>query len=666
MMIAVKYFLKRSHKLSPTKFALYTCLWVFFTGCASLNNNTKTAVSSLNTEVILIKNVTVVDVINKNFLANQNILIRDGKIASISKAYPKPGVTPQVINGEDLIAMPGFVNTHTHLWQHLTRSLQATAILQDWVKVIYPYAHYIRNDRLERITYIAARQAQLSGITTVSDFASVNFQYGSLEATFKGLSKANMGGFVTWWHPAVFLPPDLRKLHFEQTVNKAKEYGLGLSMGFGPLSFMPLPAVYDGIQLGLENSVLLSEHTMENLTETRDFQKAITNYVTEYKDHLKQNDLEVLRAVINTPVLDSSNLVVRAKRNLAIANNKPASEGVKVPSMYPLLYHLEALNKFLAIHSVWLNEEDLKIMNQTKASVSHNPESNMYLASGAAPLLDYKRAEIPITMGTDGAASNDRIDMFTAMRSAANLLKVSRLNAKQTAAIDSWAILQAATINGARALGLDRQTGSLSVGKEADIILLSKKRLSASPFSSLNNAAILVNSASTRDVHTVLSNGHVVVENFSLKPAEEASLSQELNQLFNTINTLKETGITRSYPYIISSNPIIAYFSVRKKDAIDLSFNNGSSAESRFIRIMMSAQPFGGATAVTLAPETLNRFPLNNDFAAFDKKFLLKPNEKITILKSKGNYDYIIKTPQGDYHYTGKSGQISITTSSQN
>ncbi len=649
-------------KLSNHIKGLYYILLIFLAlsilGCGA-TYNAKTPPVNNN---ILIKNVTIVDVENRLFKENQTIYIKKDRITYIGDRSTAPKNlenASRVIDGHNLIALPGFVNTHTHLWQHLTKSLDATAVLQSWIRSIYPYAHYIDNKELERITYIAAKQAQLSGITTVSDFTSVNFRYGSLESTFRGLHKANMGGLVTWWHPAVFLPNKIRVDHFHKTLKRSRNYGLDLSMGFGPLSFMPLPAVYDGIRLGSSNTILLSEHTMENLGEARSFQNRIKEYFETYGNLLDPEDSLILKNIVEIKKIDSRDLFISAKR--ALSSLDSTAQEVKVPSMFPLLEHLGALQNFLSIHSVWLNQEDFELLKRSDATISHNPESNMYLASGIAPLLQYKNNKIPITIGTDGAASNDRIDMFTAMSYALNLLKINHLDPKKTKSIDSWEILRAATINGAYAMGLENDLGSITVGKEADIVLLSKERLSISPLHPKNNVALLINGAGIRDIKAVISNGQLVVDNYSLVNDAEEKLANELNQIFNTVNSRKDKGRNINNQYDAESS-IIDYFSIRKQDSANLIISNSSRIEKR-IRIMISKGPFGGNSTGALSKETLRRFPLNDNLENYNKEFVLKPNNQIIINKKRNqNIFSIILSDGTKEYYTGGRGQISIST----
>src|SRR5205823_8868980 len=119
----------------------------------------------------------------------------------------------------------------------------------------------------------------------------------------------------------------------------------------------------------------------------------------------------------------------------------------------------------LAAHGVWVTDDDIRILKAHGVGVSHNPESNMKLASGIAPVVKYLKAGVPLGLGTDGAASNNDMDMFEAMRQAAFLAKLAT---RDPTAVPAQTALDMATIGGARALGMTQDIGSLEAGKRAD------------------------------------------------------------------------------------------------------------------------------------------------------------------------------------------------------
>src|SRR5204862_1400639 len=132
----------------------------------------------------------------------------------------------------------------------------------------------------------------------------------------------------------------------------------------------------------------------------------------------------------------------------------------------------------LAAHVVWASPADIAILKSRQVAVSHNPESNMKLASGVAPVPAFLSAGITVGLGTDGAASNNDLDMFEAMRTAALLHKVQSGDPRK---IPAATALEMATIDGARALGLEKQIGSLETGKRADVVVVSMNSARQTP-----------------------------------------------------------------------------------------------------------------------------------------------------------------------------------------
>lgn len=616
-----------------------------------------------------IRNVAIYDVENSQILAGMEILIDGKNIKSVHPQPNPPTTVTTVIDGSQMLALPGFVNTHTHLWQHIARSFEPAATLQKWIR-IYRYAHYLTLEELRLVTFIAAKEAQLSGITTVADFASVNFQSSATETTMLALKQAKMGGHVVWWHPAAFLPSSLRAKNIARLRKAATP--LDVVMGFGPLSFFDLPAVYDGIFVAMEQSMALSEHTMENPEESRAYQKRVKEYLDRFGKQLQPADLVILKSVGDVPPLSSMDGVVKLRR---FARQMLAHDGIggtlspadkallnplkqDLPTMIPLLDHLGVLPGFLAIHSVWLNPSDFKAYVARGTTVSHNPESNMYLSSGAAPIVDYQTAGITISLGTDGAASNDRIDFFTAMRNMINLQKVYNMNVELTAEIKPWDILKAATINGAEAMGIANRTGSIKTGKEADIVLLSKKFIDLAPYVDKNKIAIIINSAAVRDVKTVISDGNIVVSNGRLAEHNEAELAQRLDRIVKNVIIRCEKGKNWKEIYPISS--LQQYASVREPDNLALEIVNDGKYNKNLL-IAFSGNPFGGTAVQMLSQTTLRRFPYesNPDYAEYS--FTLANGQAVTVRKAPGSYHYIITGPDGLQRIRkGKAEQILL------
>jgi 5-methylthioadenosine/S-adenosylhomocysteine deaminase len=166
---------------------------------------------------------------------------------------------------------------------------------------------------------------------------------------------------------------------------------------------------------------------------------------------------------------------------------------------------------------VWLSETEISVLARRHVALSHNPESNMKLASGAAPVVKCVQSGVVVGLGTDGAASNNDLDMFEAMRQAAFLHKLQTMDPQ---AVPAATALEMATIDGARALGLDRQIGSLEPGKRADIITVSMKGARQTPM--YNPVSHLVYVSKGDDVQNTIVDGRVLMRDRRVTTLDEA------------------------------------------------------------------------------------------------------------------------------------------------
>jgi 5-methylthioadenosine/S-adenosylhomocysteine deaminase len=176
----------------------------------------------------------------------------------------------------------------------------------------------------------------------------------------------------------------------------------------------------------------------------------------------------------------------------------------------------------LAAHGVWLDDADLAILAKRGVGLSHNPESNMKLASGAAPVTKWLAAKIDSGIGTDGAASNNDLDMFEAMRLASFLQKHSTGDPR---ALPARTALELATIGGARALGLDAKTGSLEVGKLADVIVVDMSRAHQTPV--YDPISHLVYATRGDDVRDVFVHGRALMRDRQVKTLDRAAVLRD-------------------------------------------------------------------------------------------------------------------------------------------
>lgn len=182
-------------------------------------------------------------------------------------------------------------------------------------------------------------------------------------------------------------------------------------------------------------------------------------------------------------------------------------------------------NRTILAHTIWITTKEIDILTSVGAGVSHNPESNMKLASGLAPVPAMLAKGIAVGLGTDGAASNNDLNMWEAMDFAAKLHKFASNDPKT---LPAEAVFEMATIGGARALHLDKITGSLEPGKRADIAIVDLDSLHQTPYFNIYSALVYATKAS--DVRTVIINGRIVMLDRRLLTLNERVIKIDANR----------------------------------------------------------------------------------------------------------------------------------------
>jgi 5-methylthioadenosine/S-adenosylhomocysteine deaminase len=184
----------------------------------------------------------------------------------------------------------------------------------------------------------------------------------------------------------------------------------------------------------------------------------------------------------------------------------------------------------LAAHGVWVSNDEIALMARHQVGVSHNPESNMKLASGTAPVTQYLQAGVRLGLGTDGAASNNDLDMFEAMRQTAFMHKLATRDPRM---LPAARVLELATLGGARALGMERLIGSLEPGKRADILIVGMSQPRQTPV--YDPVSHLVYVTRGDDVETTIVNGKVLMENRRVVTLDEGKVLAEARRISDEV-----------------------------------------------------------------------------------------------------------------------------------
>jgi 5-methylthioadenosine/S-adenosylhomocysteine deaminase len=372
------------------------------------------------------------------------------------------------------VVMPGLINTHTHAPMVMYRGLADDLALMEWLqKYIFPAeAKTVTPEFVRAGTRLAALEMIESGTTTYADM------YYFEEEIARETKAAGLRG-VLGQTIIQFPVPDA----------KTPADGLARAEAFvREFKNDPLitPAVAPHAMYTLDGPTLMASRSL-----AKQYGVPTIIHLAETQDEAKT----------------------------AQERGKPS----------PVAY-LDALGFFgptvLAAHAVWVSDQEIELLKAHNVGVSHNPESNMKLASGTAPVPAYLEAGIALGLGTDGAASNNDLDMFEAMRTASFLHKLQTHDPRSVGARD---VLRMATIGGARALGMDRRIGSLEPGKRADVIVVSMTSARQTPM--YDPISHLVYATRGTDVQTTIVDGKVLMRNRKVLTLQEEEVLKEARLL---------------------------------------------------------------------------------------------------------------------------------------
>jgi 5-methylthioadenosine/S-adenosylhomocysteine deaminase len=380
----------------------------------------------------------------------------------------------ETIDARNEVVLPGLINTHTHAPMVMYRGLADDLALMDWLqKYIFPAEAKTVSPELVRTgTRLAALEMIESGTTTFVDmyYFEEEVAKAAIEAGLRGV----LGETIIQFPVADAKTPADGLARAERFIKEFKDNGL------------VVPAV--------------APHAL----------------YTNQRDTLVQS-AELARRY-GVPVLihfAETEDEVRLAREQYQATPAAALESIGVWGP-----------KTLAAHGIWVTDDDIAILKRHQIGIAHNPESNMKLASGAAPVMKYLAAGVAVGLGTDGAASNNDLDMFEAMRQAAFLAKHA---GKDPTAVSAQVALDMATIGGARALQMDRSIGSLEVGKRADLITVSMDAARQTPM--YDPISHLVYTTRGDDVRSTIVNGKVLMKNRQVQTLNRAAVIADANRL---------------------------------------------------------------------------------------------------------------------------------------
>ncbi|MGM0499165.1 MAG: amidohydrolase [Bacillota bacterium] len=416
----------------------------------------------------LIKNIDEIYSPDSKVKKDQFILIEDNIIKKIDSMEKIDEIKTYdyLIDAADKIALPGFINTHTHAAMTLMRGYADDMPLDKWLQnKIWPFESKLKADDIYWGTALAVVEMIKTGTTTFSDM------YFAMDEVAHIVEKGGLR--------AVLAEGLIEENDGQKGLKNSLEFALNYNnTAAGRITTMMAPhAPYtcgsDYLKqiknMAAENGLGLHIHLSESKKEVQDF---LNNYQKSPVKYLADLDF-----------FDS---------------------------------HV------LAAHCVHLEPGDIEILKKNKVHVAHNPMSNAKLANGIAPVRDYLKNNINVSLGTDGVSSNNSLDMLKEAKMASYLQKIKY---EDPTAVNTEKILELLTINGAKALALAK-IGKLEENYKADLLLIDIKKDSFY-YPHHNNLSNLFYAADSRSIETVIVDGKVIMENSELKTLDQEKIFYE-------------------------------------------------------------------------------------------------------------------------------------------
>jgi 5-methylthioadenosine/S-adenosylhomocysteine deaminase len=428
----------------------------------------------ITADILVVGGTIVTMNASREVIEDGAIAISDGKIQAIGKRSDiAPTVTAKkTIEATGQVIIPGLINTHTHAAMSLFRGISDDLDLQDWLtKYIFP--------------------AEAKNVTEAFVRAGTRL----------GLSEMIRGGTTTYCD----------MYYFEDAVaDETKKAGVRGVLGETVIDF---PVADNKTNA---EAMAYTEKFLRKWANDRLIVPAIAPHApyTVSTEHLRA--VRQLSDKFNAPIV------------IHVAETKKERDDIKKQYGDTPVDYLNKIgllnNRTIAAHLVWVTDEEIDILKRVGVGAAHNPQSNMKLASGVAPVPQMLAKDVAVGLGTDGAASNNDLDMWEEMDTAAKLHKLTSGDPKTLPAQQAF---EMATVRGARALHLDAITGSLELGKRADMDIVDLDSLHQVPY--FNIYSSLVYSTKASDVRTVIINGRIVMLDRNLLTLDQGAIKIDAN-----------------------------------------------------------------------------------------------------------------------------------------
>ena len=450
---------------------------------------------------ILIKNAYVVSMNEKREIYNNgSILIENDLIKAIGKVDEKSIIdTTEIIDAKGKIVLPGLINTHVHLSQQLGRGIADDVDLLTWLRErVWPYeSNFDYESSLISSTACCVEMIK-SGVTT---FLEAGGQY--VEAMAEAVKNTGIRAALS---------------------KSVMDEGIGLPT---------------------------------NWIKTADEEIQVQKELFDKYNNTADGRIKIwfgLRTIFN----NSDDLIIKTKKiadelntgiHMHIAEIAAENDYVKTNRGNSTVEHLHKLGalgpNLLAVHTVWLTDREIDLFRLYDVKVSHNPAAAMKVVLGFARIPEMLEKGLSVSIGTDGAPSNNRMDMMREMYLTSLIHKGRTLNPK---VVPAEQVLEMATINGAKCALLEREIGSLEVGKKADLIILNPNTIHSLPLH--DPIANIVYTMSSENVESTMCNGKWLMKNREILVLNESNLIEQVKIKSEEIKTKAKIVLPNRFPVI--------------------------------------------------------------------------------------------------------------------
>ncbi len=450
---------------------------------------------------ILIKNAYVVSMNEKREIYNNgSILIENDLIKAIGKVDEKSIIdTAEIIDAKGKIVLPGLINTHVHLSQQLGRGIADDVDLLTWLRErVWPYeSNFDYESSLISSTACCVEMIK-SGVTT---FLEAGGQY--VEAMAEAVKNTGIRAALS---------------------KSVMDEGIGLPT---------------------------------NWIKTADEEIQVQKELFDKYNNTADGRIKIwfgLRTIFN----NSDDLIIKTKKiadelntgiHMHIAEIAAENDYVKFNKGNSTVEHLHKLGalgpNLLAVHTVWLTDREIDLFRLYDVKVSHNPAAAMKVVLGFARIPEMLEKGLSVSIGTDGAPSNNRMDMMREMYLTSLIHKGRTLNPK---VVPAEQVLEMATINGAKCALLEREIGSLEVGKKADLIILNPNTIHSLPLH--DPIANIVYTMSSENVESTMCNGKWLMKNREILVLNESNLIEQVKIKSEEIKTKAKIVLPNRFPVI--------------------------------------------------------------------------------------------------------------------